>query len=106
MYQTDDHSRRSKTTPKRSRIGRRMLRQLAAALALFGIWVAIRQTAPETAQAWGERLSSLIASSTDLWEACGQLGEDLSRGEDINVSVGNWCETVFLPQTEPDDGRA
>ena len=103
MVQKDERTRRPPVRTKRSRLTTRLIWQLAVAVTLFGLWLGLRQEKPETAHRWQEQLSRLMSSSADLREACDQLGEDLSRGEDLAVSVGNWCETVFLPKTESDE---
>lgn len=97
--------RKTGTEPENSRLTRRLLTQLGAALALLGLWLTLGQTMPGRVEGWRKTLGQLLTGSCDLWEACTQLGEDLTQGEDVVTSVGDWCVTVFLPTslTEPQE---
>jgi hypothetical protein len=76
-----------------------MLKRLCIALALLGLWTAMRLNAPAQAQRWEQALGALSAPSCDLFGACETLGSGLSRGEDAVACLGTWCEAVFLPQS-------
>ncbi|MCD7946428.1 MAG: hypothetical protein LUF81_07480 [Clostridiales bacterium] len=89
---------------QKDRAAGRLLRQLGVALAIFALWMGLRQSLPDQAAVWGSALDRLLTGTADLREAFAQLGEDLSQGEGVAVAVGNWCETVFLPEeTEETD---
>ena len=79
MVQREERTHRQPIKPKRSRLTTRLIWQLAVAVALFGLWMSLQQEMPETAQRWQEQISRLMSSSTDLREACNQLGDDLSQ---------------------------
>ncbi len=99
---------RAEELRQKDRAAGRLLRQLGVALAVFALWMGLRQSLPDQAAVWGSALNRLLTEAADLREAFAQLGEDLSRGEGVAVAVGNWCETVFLPeeteQTDETDG--
>ncbi|MCC8129476.1 MAG: hypothetical protein LIO51_06015 [Clostridiales bacterium] len=96
---------RAEKMRQKDRAAGRLLRQLGLALAVFAMWMGLRQSLPDQAAVWGSALNRLLTGTADLREAFAQLGEDLSRGEGVAVAVGNWCETVFLPEeTEETDG--
>lgn len=78
------------------RLSRRLL-QLAAALLLFALWLGLCRCMPEQSSQWRETLSGLLTGSQDLWGACRQLGEDLTKGEAPADALGDWCAQVFLP---------
>jgi hypothetical protein len=75
--------------------------QLCVALVLFALWTAFRLGKPQQAKVWQDRLDGMMSQTCDLFGACRQLGESISQGEDVVVSVGNWCQTVFLPKDSP-----
>ena len=79
------------------RLTRRLLWELAAAVAVFTLYLSAGVWAPRQADQWRSALSELLTGSADLWDACEQLGEDLAQGEDVVTSVGDWCVSVFLP---------
>ncbi|MGM9537109.1 MAG: hypothetical protein ACI3VN_02120 [Candidatus Onthomonas sp.] len=79
------------------RLTRRLLLQLLTAVLLLALWLGLCRGMPERAAQWREALSGLLTSSQDLWGACRQLGEDLTRGEDPADALGDWCAQVFLP---------
>ncbi|MCD7801396.1 MAG: hypothetical protein LUH09_00535 [Clostridiales bacterium] len=97
--------RRAEEVRQKDRAAGRLLRQLGVALTIFALWMGLRQSLPDQAAVWGNALDRLLTGTADLREAFAQLGEDLSQGEGVAVAVGNWCETVFLPEeTEEPDG--
>ncbi len=79
------------------RLTRRLLWELAAAVAIFALYLSAGVWAPQQADRWRATLEELLTGSADLWGACERLGEDLAQGEDVVTSVGDWCVSVFLP---------
>lgn len=86
-----------KEPPKPDRLTRRLLLQLAVALAAFGLWLGLCRGMPDQAGPWRETLSQLLTGTQDLWAACRQLGEDLAQGEEPTDALEDWCAQVFLP---------
>lgn len=98
---------RPKGTPPSApdRLTRRLLLQLAAAAALFALWIGLCRGMPDQAARWRENLSGLLTGSQDLWGACKQLGEELTQGEDSIDALENWCAQVFLPASLTGDAQ-
>lgn len=101
MYQLGKRIRRTEQKP--DRLTARMTKQLGAAAVLLGLWMLFRLIMPQGTAQWGEQVNGLLTASCDLWSACSQLGEDLNQGEDLAVSVGSWCQAIFLPEQEEED---
>ena len=106
MSQQERNRYKKPEPPGKSGLATRLIWQLAVAATIFCLWLGIQEEMPETAALWESRLTMLMSATTDLRQACDQLGEDLSQGEDLAVSVGNWCETVFLPQPDETQDEA
>lgn len=92
-------------SPAPDRLTRRLLLQLAAAAALFALWIGLCRGMPDQAAQWRENLSSLLTGSQDLWGACKQLGEELTEGEDSIDALESWCAQVFLPSSLIEDAQ-
>ena len=102
---TGNHHQQKTPKSHETRGSRRLCIQLLTAVALYVIWVGFRYAAPSQSAKYSDLLRNVMGESVDLWQACFQLGENLSEGEDAVVSVGNWVERVFLPEANSDESN-
>ena len=75
-----------------------MGRRILIALALLGLWAALRAAPPAGLSGFLPRaLDALSAMTHRMWAACAALGEHLSTGEDAVACLGDFARQVFLP---------
>ena len=75
-----------------------MGRRILIALALLGLWAALRAAPPAGLSGFlPAAVQALSALTHRLWTACAALGEQIGGGEDAVACLGSFARQVFLP---------
>lgn len=73
-----------------------MWKRLCLSLVLLGLWAALRGAYPAQWRRLEAAYTRLSAPTCDLWQACGEMGAGLGRGEPAVDCLGQFARRVFF----------